>query len=200
MISSLRGKLTARTPEGIVVETSGVGYGVLVPLSTYYHLPETGKEVELLIHTQVREESIRLYGFLSSSEQKIFELLIGIPDIGPRMAINILSGIPGPELLAAVSSRDGHRLQAIPRVGKKMAERIILELQDKLPALHLDSPALAPARAEEEAVRSDAVQALVNLGYRKQVAEKAVNAVLKSAPEGIKIEEILKRSLQNLVR
>jgi Holliday junction DNA helicase RuvA len=200
MISSLRGKLTARAPEGIVVETSGVGYGVLVPLSTYYHLPEIGEEVELLIHTQVREESIRLYGFSSSSEQKIFELLISIPDIGPRMAINILSGIPTPELLQAVSSRDGHRLQAIPRVGKKMAERIILELQDKLPALHLDSPSLTPVRKEEETVRSDSVQALVNLGYRKQVAEKVVNEVIKSAPARIKIEEILKRSLKNLVR
>jgi len=199
MISHLRGRVITRAPEEVVIETNGVGYGVIVPLSTFYHLPEVGEETELFIHTQVRDEHIRLYGFSHPEEKKTFELLISIPDIGPRTAITILSGIPWEELGQAVRNNDRHRLQSIPRVGKKSAERIILELGDKLPVTPSGPPADRKKGTDEEILR-DAAEALVNLGYRKTIAEQTVREVSEEMPERSRIEEIIKKSLQRLVR
>lgn len=197
MISRLQGIIRDRRPEEVVIETNGVGYGVTVPLTTFYDLPGEGEEVALHIHTQVREESIRLYGFASPEEKKTFELLIGIPDIGPRTAITILSGIPWRELAQAVRENDRQRLQAIPRVGKKSVERIILELKDKFPF----APEVPQERGREtgESLVKDAVQVLVNLGYRKAIAEKTVREAAESVPEASPIEEIIKESLRRLV-
>jgi Holliday junction DNA helicase RuvA len=200
MISRLKGKILARATEEVVVEAGGVGYGVMVPLSTYCRLPEVGEEIELFIHTQLRPESIQLFGFLSPEERKTFGLLINIPDIGPRMAINVLSGIPWDELSLAVQARDTQRIQAIPRIGKKIAERIVLELQGKLPVAAQTGERSGPVSGEGEEIRRDAIQALVNLGYGRPLAEKTVKEAMESEPAGFRIENILKKSLKRLVR
>lgn len=200
MISRLKGKILARATEEVVVEAGGVGYGVMVPLSTYCRLPEVGEEIELFIHTQLRPESIQLFGFLSPEERKTFGLLINIPDIGPRMAINVLSGIPWDELSLAVQARDTQRIQAIPRIGKKIAERIVLELQGKLPVAAQTGERSGPVSGEGEEIRRDAIQALVNLGYGRPLAEKTVKEAMESEPAGFRIEDILKKSLKRLVR
>ena len=200
MISRWKGKFLARATEEVVVEAGGVGYGVMVPLSTYCRLPEVGQEIELFIHTQLRPESIQLYGFLSPEERKTFGLLINISDIGPRMAINVLSGIPWDELYLAVQARDTQRIQAIPRIGKKIAERIVLELQGKLPVAAPTGERSGPGSEEGEEIRRDAIQALVNLGYGRPLAEKTIKEAMESEPAGFRIEEILKKSLKRLVR
>ena len=200
MISRLKGKILARATEEVVVEAGGVGYGVMVPLSTYCRLPEVGQEIELFIHTQLRPESIQLYGFLSPEERKTFGLLINISDIGPRMAINVLSGIPWDELAQAVQARDSQRLQAIPRIGKKTAERIILELQDKLPAAVPTGERAGAAPEAGQETRRDAIQALINLGYARALAEKTVREVSEAQPADLRIEDILRQCLKRLVR
>jgi Holliday junction DNA helicase RuvA len=177
MIARLRGTLLEKHPNRIVVDVAGVGYDVQVPLSTFYGIGEAGTGVALRVHTHVREDVIALYGFGTALEQDLFERLIAIGGIGPKLALAVLSGIEPAELIRAVRSNDVARLTRIPGVGKKTAERIGLELKDKLPA------ALAPSSEEEAAaggdLRDDLLSALVNLGYQRAAAEKAVDAQLK---------------------
>jgi holliday junction DNA helicase RuvA len=199
MIAFLRGRLGEKQPNRIIVDVGGVGYDVAVPLSTFYTLGEPGTDVALRVHTHVREDMLALYGFATAIELQIFERLIGISGIGPKLALAVLSGIEVADLVRAVQYGDVARLTAIPGVGKKTAERIGLELKDKLP------PALTAAVAAQAAadgtggLRGDLLSALLNLGYHRPLAEKAVDAALARV-EPKTFEAVLKQALRELAR
>lgn len=198
MIARLKGTLAEKAPNRLTVDVGGVGYDVLVPLSTFYGIGEPGAAVALRIHTHVREDVIALYGFGSALEQDLFERLISISGIGPKLALAVLSGIDPGELVRAIRTQDVARLTRIPGVGKKTAERIGLELKDRLPLAGADvGQAEGPAAADD--LRSDLLSALTNLGYKGQVAEKAVEAALKKAPEG-SFEQVLRDILRGMTR
>jgi len=194
MIAQLRGTLLSKSP--VVVDVGGVGYLVHAPLSTFYALPAEGSAVTLKIHTHVREDAIKLYGFLTGEEQVIFARLIGISKVGPRLALSILSGMPPGELVAAVMAGDVARLATIPGIGKKTAERLSLEMRDKFQDLAADFT--APAGKGKNAVLDDALSALVNLGYRKPEAEKTLKELWDKAGGGIGLEQLIKDSLNRL--
>ena len=199
MISRLSGSVAEKTPNRVTVDVGGVGYDVLVPLSTFYSLGEAGMPVTLRIHTHVREDVIALYGFLTALEQDLFERLIAISGIGPKLALAVLSGIEPAELIRAVRTQDVARLTRIPGVGKKTAERIGLELKDRLPAsLKTLEPAPA-ASTPADRLRDDLLSALINLGYHRPVAEKAVDKVLKEKPDA-PFEAALKDVLRSLMK
>lgn len=173
MIAHLRGKLLAKHPNQAIVEAGGVGYDVTISVPTFSDLPAAGSEVALHIHTQVREDVIALYGFLRPTEKQLFEKLITVSGIGPKLAITILSGMPADEMVAAIRGNDVTKLTRIPGIGKKTAERMVLELRDKLPDTGSPSMPAAPAMS---AVEEDVLSALVNLGYQRAAAEKALAA------------------------
>jgi len=173
MIAHLRGKLFAKRPNQAVVETGGVGYDVTISVPTFSDLPAVGSDVALHIHTHVREDLIALYGFLRPSEKLLFERLITVSGIGPKLAITILSGMAAEEMVGAIRSNDIARLTRIPGIGKKTAERMVLELRDKLPEAGSATPAAPSLNPTEE----DVLSALLNLGYQRPAAEKALAAV-----------------------
>ena len=200
MIAFLRGRVLDKQPNLLIVDVHGVGYHVNVPLSTFYDAGDVGAEVSLRIYTHVREDALQLYGFLTTLEQQIFERLIAISGIGPKLAVSVLSGIEPGELVAAIHRGDIARLTGIPGVGKKTAERMVLELKDRL--AHLAAPAGAGAvipASPGEQLRADLLSALQNLGYHRPLAEKAVDATLSStgAPS---FEHALKAALRELMR
>jgi len=176
MIAHLRGKLLAKHPNQAVVETAGVGYDVTISVPTFSELPALGTEVALHIHTHVREDMIALYGFLRPSEKLLFEKLITVSGIGPKLAITILSGMAADEMVGAIRGNDIARLTRIPGIGKKTAERMVLELRDKLPQ---SMPAAAPAVPAMNATEEDVLSALINLGYQRAAAEKALASAKK---------------------
>lgn len=176
MIAHLRGKLLAKHPNQAVVETGGVGYDITISVPTFSDLPAAGSEVALHIHTHVREDSIALYGFLRSSEKQLFEKLISVSGIGPKLAITVLSGMPADEMVAAIRGNDLARLTRIPGIGRKTAERLVLELRDKLPAASAEAPAATAMNPVEE----DVLSALLNLGYQRAAAEKAVTSAARN--------------------
>jgi Holliday junction DNA helicase RuvA len=179
MIALLRGNLIEKHPSRLIVDVGGVGYDVLVPLSTFYVVGEPGGGVTLRVHTHVREDVIALYGFATPLEHDLFERLIAINGIGPKLALAVLSGIEPAELIKAIRVHDVARLTAIPGVGKKTAERIGLEMKDRLPAA-LQAPGQEPAAIRpEDQLRDDLLSALVNLGYQRPAAEKAIEKALK---------------------
>jgi len=183
VIARLKGTLVEKTPTRLIVDVAGVGYDVLVPLSTFYGIGEAGADVTLRVHTHVREDVIALYGFGSAIEQDLFERLIGISGIGPKLALAVLSGIDAGELVRAIRSQDVARLTKIPGIGKKTAERIGLELKDRLPAaLHPAGATASPAGAGDQ-LRDDLLSALTNLGYQRAAAEKSIEAALKKSPD-----------------
>ena len=183
MIARLAGTLAEKTPGRIIVDVQGVGYDVQVPLSTFYVLGDPGATIALRVHTHVREDIIALYGFATGLEQDLFERLISISGIGPKLALAVLSGMESPDLVRAIKAQDVARLTSIPGVGKKTAERIGLELKDRLPqGLQAAADAAKPA-APEDQLRADLLSALLNLGYQRVAAEKAVEKVLKDAAE-----------------
>jgi holliday junction DNA helicase RuvA len=196
MIGQLRGRLADKRPNQVLVDVGGVGYLVAVPLSTYAALGELHTEVTLLIHTHVREDALSLYGFLSSREKHFFEMLLGASGVGPSLALKILSGMSVEELVPAIRTGDVARLTRIPGVGRKTAERMVVELKDKLEAVVVvsgDKPVLAsPAGAE-----ADVVSALVNLGYEQRAAESAVAEAKRSGGAG-DFEKLLRGALQSL--
>ena len=198
MIAFLRGTIIGKQPQRLIVDVNGVGYEVLVPLSTFYGLGDTGAEIALRIYTHVREDALALFGFATRLEQELFERLIGISGIGPKVALAVLSGIEPADLIRAIERSDLARLTAIPGVGKKTSERIVLELKDRLPRL---PPAIADegAPVEPSALRDDVLSALVNLGYHRPLAEKAVDAAVKLTPGG-DFERTLKQALRELAR
>jgi Holliday junction DNA helicase RuvA len=200
MIGWLRGRLVEKHPDRLIVDVGGVGYEVHVPLSTFYTLPEPGARVELRIRTHVREDQIALFGFSAALEQQLFDRLIGVSGIGPRLALAVLSGIEPDDLVRAVRAADIARLTGIPGIGKKTAERIVLELKDKLPAGAAPVPAgAAPAPAASDQ-RADLISALVNLGYQRQAAERAVDAALEALGPGAAFEAALRQALRGLSR
>lgn len=200
MIASLRGRLEDKQPNRLVVDVHGVGYEVFVPLSTFYRVGEPGDEVVLRIHTHVREDTIALYGFGSDFEQRVFERLIAVSGIGPRLALGVLSGIEPVDFVRAVQVGDLGRLTAIPGVGKKTAERMVLELKDRLPLSGVPEPTAGGGAGEPAAaLRGDLLSALLNLGYHRPLAEKAVDAALKRV-ETPTFETVLKQALRELMR
>src|SRR6202011_2392946 len=160
MIALLRGVLLEKHPNQAIVETGGVGYDVTIPVSTFTHLPETGAEVRLRVHTHVREDALALYGFLTQDEKSLFEKLIGVSGIGPTLAVKILSGLAAVDLINAIRRGEVDRLVRVPGVGKKTAERMVLELRDKLPAATGDTPE-TPAAAALSAIEQDVLSALL---------------------------------------
>jgi Holliday junction DNA helicase RuvA len=199
MIARLSGILAEKAPGRIIVDVRGVGYDVQVPLSTFYVVGDPGASVSLRVHTHVREDVIALFGFATSLEQDLFERLITITGIGPKLALAVLSGMEPPDLVRAIRAQDVARLTSIPGVGKKTAERIGLELKDRLPqALHAAAEAAKPG-APEDQLRADLLSALVNLGYQRQAAEKAIERELKNTPNG-RFEEALRAVLRGLMR
>jgi len=181
MIAHLRGKLLAKHPNQAIVETAGVGYDVTISVPTFSDLPAVGTEVALHIHTHVREDVIALYGFLRLAEKLLFEKLITVSGIGPILAIKILSGMPADEMVGAIRGNDVARLTRIPGIGRKTAERMVLELRDKLPEV---GPPATPAVLAMSATEEDVLSALVNLGYQRAAAEKALSAVAKNGRGG----------------
>ncbi len=198
MIAFLRGRLIDKQPTRIIVDIGGVGYDVAVPLSTFYTLGDPGSEVSVRVHTHVREDQLALYGFGTPLELAVFERLIGVSGIGPRLALAVLSGLEPRDLVSAIERADIARLTSIPGVGKKTAERIAMELRDRLPK-GLDQVPGAPAPTGDAALRDDLASALGNLGYDRRAVDKTLDAVLADAPER-PFEEHLRAALRALSR
>lgn len=199
MIALLSGKLALRSPEQIIVDVAGVGYRLQIPLSTFYSLPEEGN-VQLHIHTHVKEDAIHLFGFSTTTEKALFILLISVSGVGPKLAITTLSHISTTDLALALSQGDVTRLTAIPGIGKKSAERLILELQDKATAYAVGA-GIASGDSKvttTEDDHQDALSALVNLGYKETLAKRALNNL--QLPQGAPLEEILKAALHVLMK
>ncbi len=195
MIGQLRGRLTDKRPNQVLVDVGGVGYLVQVPLSTFAALGELHTEVTLLIHTHVREDSLSLYGFLSSREKHFFEMLLSASGVGPTLALKILSGMSVDELVPAIRGSDLARLTRIPGVGRKTAERMVVELRDKLDAVAVEAE--RPAASSPAGIEADVVSALVNLGYEARAAESAVSEAKREAG-ATNFEKLLRASLQTL--
>ncbi len=194
MIAQLAGALAQKSPDHLVIDVQGVGYQVFVSLNAFYRLPEPGDRVNLLIHTHVREDALQLYGFLDREEKDLFQLLLGVSGIGPRLAINILSGTPAHELQEALEAGDLVRLTAIPGVGKKTAERLVVELRDKVKLLKGTRAGDNGRRAA--GVEAEAISALLNLGYRRTEAERAVKGAC--AGGAADLESIIRSALKRV--
>ncbi|MGA9042644.1 MAG: Holliday junction branch migration protein RuvA [Terriglobales bacterium] len=194
MIAHLRGKLIAKHPNQAIVETAGVGYDVVITVPTFSDLPGVGNDVGLHIHTHVREDQIALYGFLRPTEKTLFEKLITVSGIGPKLAITILSGMAADEMVGAIRGNDIARLTRIPGIGKKTAERMVLELRDKLPPQGTE--AITPV-SSLSAVEEDVLSALMNLGYQRPTAEKALASLGTSSPSA-SFEAMFRKALASL--
>jgi holliday junction DNA helicase RuvA len=181
MIAHLRGRLLSKHPNQVIVETGGLGYDITISVPTFSELPSPGGEVALHIHTHVREDTLALYGFLRQSEKQVFEKLLTVSGIGPKLAITILSGMPADEMAGAIRGNDVTKLTRIPGIGKKTAERMVLELRDKLPKETLGESATLPAITP---IEEDVLSALVNLGYQRAAAERALVTLSKSGKAG----------------
>ncbi len=200
MIASITGRITRKAADYLIIDVSGVGYEVRVPLSTYYGIPDSGGEVNLHIHTHLREDSLSLFGFLTQAEKDMFLLLMGVSGIGPKLALAVLSSLSVGELTCAIHDADDSRLCSIPGVGKKTAARMVLELKDRVKYFAAadsarDSTAASLAGDDVE----DAVSALVNLGYKKPLAEDALNKV-RHARQGLAVEELIREALNVLMK
>ena len=206
MIAYLTGTLLVKHATSVIVDVGGIGYEVTIPLSTFYELEEVGSNVQLRIYTHVREDALQLYGFKSTRERELFTRLISVSGIGPKLGITLLSGMSADEMIAAIRNNNLARLTLIPGVGRKTAERLVVELRDKivsLAAVAVEDEGGVPAQASEimieDAVHSDALSALINLGYQRSSAEKAITAALNEGGE-ITVESILRRSLRRLAK
>ena len=197
MIAQIRGTLAHKLPGEVIVDVGGVGYQVFIPLNVFYRLPEVGDSISLYIHTHLREDALQLFGFEAAEEKQVFLLLNSVSGIGPKLAVNILSGIPADELVRAVKDGDQPRLISIPGVGRKLAERMIVELRDKFTTLQ-SRPSEVVARSDDSQLTSDAVSALVNLGYRKTEVEKNVRDMIQTGKRTL--EEVLKEVLRKMSR
>ena len=199
MIAHLRGVLLEKHPNQAIVETAGVGYDVTIPVSTFTHLPDAGAEVRLRIHTHVREDALALYGFLTQDEKAMFEKLIDVSGIGPTLAVKILSGLAAPDLVNYIRRGEVDRLVRIPGIGKKTAERMVLELRDKLPAVSGSGPDAAAAAETLSPVDQDVLSALLNLGCARPQAEAAVRKAKAGGGGMMEFEPLFRRALE-LVR
>jgi holliday junction DNA helicase RuvA len=205
MIAHLSGTLLAKHANSVIVEVAGVGYEVQIPLSTFYELEELGSKVQLRIYTHVREDTLQLFGFKTARERELFMRLISVSGIGPKLGITLLSGMSADEMIASIRNNDLARLTLIPGVGRKTAERLVVELRDKVATLSSSDLAVEGSQAAsseavtEDAVHADALSALVNLGYQRSAAEKAITAAL-SEGGAITVESILRRTLRRLAK
>ena len=202
MIAHLRGSILEKQPNRVVIDVNGVGYDVFVPLSTFYGLGEPGAGIALRIHTHVREDAFLLYGFATQLELELFERLIGVSGIGPKVALAVLSGIEPLDFIRAIERGDLARLTAIPGVGKKTSERIVLELKDRLPRGHAAAAAGGAAVPRVPVMRDDVVSALINLGYHRPLAEKAAEAAITTIGSGsdASFERALKQALREVAK
>jgi Holliday junction DNA helicase RuvA len=196
VIGHLRGSIVRKSPQELLLDVSGVGYRVLIPVSTFYRLGDEGAPASLRIHTHVREDALQLFGFATETEELLFARLIGVSGVGPKVALSILSGIEAPELVEALRRADVPRLVRIPGVGRKTAERLVLELKDKMPAV-LAPETAASGRAAPSSLEDDLVSALANLGYSRPEAQKGVERALEDEPDA-RFEDLLRRSLRLL--
>ena len=199
MIAFLRGRVLEKHPSRVIVDVGGVGYDVAVPLSTFYAIGEDGAEVSLRVHTHVREDQLALFGFATALEQTVFERLIAISGIGPKLALAVLSGIEPNEFVVALQRGDTVRLTRIPGVGKKTAERIVLELRDRLPkAMAAMATGAAPLPAADE-LRDDLTSTLINLGYQRQAIDKTLERLLRERANA-DFQDTLRAALKELSR
>jgi Holliday junction DNA helicase RuvA len=196
VIARIAGRLLEKHPSRVIVDVGGVGYDVQIPLSTFYNLGEPGADVSLRVHTHVREDALALFGFASILELQLFERLIGVSGVGPKLALAVLSGIEPPDLVRAVRSQDVARLTKIPGIGRKTAERIGLELRDKLPAAMAEATPASDGGAD--VLRDDLISALLNLGYQQAAADKAAGAALEAGEKAF--EPALKDALKRLAK
>ncbi len=203
MIAYLSGKVLEKNANSVIVDVGGVGYEVIVPLTTFYKLGEVGSEVSLRIYTYIREDALQLYGFMTEAEKQLFLKLIAVQGISTKSGISILSSMSVDEIVQAILSKDIVKLSTIPGVGKKIAERLIVELQDKLRSFDLATPldsedgSVKASQSKTISVYQDALSALINLGYNRQIAENTLKKVLSENPE-IELKELLRRALQIL--
>jgi Holliday junction DNA helicase RuvA len=200
MIALISGKIVYKGISHVIVDVQGVGYRVFIPLTTFYELPEAGQIITLHVHTNVKQDAINLFGFYTVQERDLFQLMISVSGIGPKMSMNILSGISAQELLRAISGGNVGKLVNIPGVGKKMAERLILELKEKVIKKMMleETPAADDQHKANEIIMEDALSALVNLGYKSNVARDALDKVLRSSEEELGMDQLLKKTLKNL--
>jgi len=200
MIALISGKIAYKEISSVVVDVQGVGYRVSIPLTTFYQLPEEGGQVCLHVHTSVKQDAINLFGFYTAGERELFELMISVSGIGPKIAMNILSGISFRELLRALSDGDLAKLVGIPGVGRKMAERMILELKEKV-ARKIMLEQMTSADSEQkisEAIKDDVLSALINLGYKSNAAKDALDKIIQSSKEKLSLDQLLKKTLNIL--
>ncbi|MDQ3753854.1 MAG: Holliday junction branch migration protein RuvA [Acidobacteriota bacterium] len=205
MIAHLTGTLLAKQATSVILDVGGIGYEVTIPVSTFYDMGEIGSQVSLRIYTHVREDALQLFGFRTARERELFMLLISVTGIGPKSGIAMLSGMSADEIITALRTNNLARLTAIPGVGKKTAERLVIELRDKMAAL--SSPALeeqltaqtpgAAAAATEDSLREDVLSALTNLGYQRAAAERSINQAMQEGGD-LTVELLLRRSLRSL--
>ncbi len=205
MIASIKGTLEVREAGRVVIDTAGVGYEIFVPLSTFYRLPAVGDQVALEIRQVVREDAITLYGFSTPTEKRAFDLLLSVQHVGPKLALAILSVLEPDELVSAIRREDVEKIDAVPGVGPKVAERVVRELRDKMDGLRLADSVTSHANGSVRAVRSvgqgttiadDAISALVNLGVKPAEAKRTVDSVLDAIPEGSpELEVVVRKSL-----
>ena len=200
MIALISGKIVYKGIAHVIVDVQGVGYRVFIPLTTFYELPEAGQTITLHVHTNVKQDAINLFGFHTIQERDFFQLMISVSGIGPKMAMNILSGISVRELLNAISGGNVEKLVKIPGVGKKMAERLILELKEKvLKKIMLEKePDAGLQNRIDEIITEDVLSALVNLGYKNNVAKDALDRAIRSSEEKLEMDKLLKKTLKFL--
>lgn len=209
MIAHLSGTLLSKQATSVILDVGGVGYEVSIPLSTFYELDDPGSNIQLRIYTHVREDALQLYGFKTARERELFLRLISVSGIGPKLGITLLSGMSADEMIASIRTNNLAKLTLIPGVGRKTAERLVMELRDKVASLssaeleeELGAATDATAAPTEDSMRADALSALLNLGYQKNAAEKAVTAALSESGEAgeVSVESILRYSLRKLAK
>ena len=200
MIALISGKIVYKGISHVIVDVQGVGYRVFIPLTTFYELPEAGETITLHVHTNVKQDAINLFGFYTVQERDLFQLMISVSGIGPKISMNILSGISAQDLLRAISSGNVGKLVNIPGVGKKMAERLILELKEKVikKMMMEKTPVTDDQHQVSEIIVEDVLSALVNLGYKSNVAREALDKVLRSSEEKLGMDKLLKKTLKLL--
>jgi len=206
MIAHLSGTLLSKHATSVILDVGGVGYEVNIPLSTFYDLGDIGAIVQLRIYTHVREDALQLFGFNTARERELFLRIISVSGIGPKLGITLMSGMSADEMIESIRTNNLARLTLIPGIGRKTAERLVIELREKMAALATGAVEddgqkvqTGPAPTSEEGVRSDALSALLNLGYQRGPAEKAIEAVMRESPE-LSVETVLRSSLRKLAR
>ena len=206
MIAHLSGTLLSKQATSVIVDVGGVGYEVTIPLSTFYDLEDTGSVVQLRIYTHVREDTLQLFGFKTVRERELFLKIISVSGIGPKLGITLLSGMSADDLIASIRTNDLARLTLIPGVGRKTAERLVIELREKVTALtsaqleeELSAKAAVSGEQSQDSVRSDSLSALLNLGYQRSAAEKAIDNAIAEGGE-VTVDSVLRRVLRKLAR